>query len=69
MAKFKEGEVVFERTRPANKLIIVRRDNGLYYCRPPGGLRRKDLVYMERDLVAEKEENTATTTKNAPVIL
>ena len=55
--KFKEGEVVFERTRPANKLIVVRSDNGLYYCRPPGGLRRKDLVYMERDLISEKDEN------------
>ncbi|HEY5747362.1 MAG TPA: hypothetical protein VIU12_14890 [Chryseolinea sp.] len=65
-AKFKEGEIVFERIRPTNKLIIVRRDNGLYYCRPSSGLRRKDLVYMERDLVAEKEENTATAIKIHP---
>jgi len=65
-AKFKEGEIVFERIRPKDKLIIVRRDNGLYYCRPPSGLRRKDLVYMERDLVAEKGENTATDTKIHP---
>jgi hypothetical protein len=57
--KFKEGEIVFERIRPTNKLIIVRRDNGLYYCKPPSGVRRKDLVYMERELVAENEENTA----------
>jgi hypothetical protein len=46
------GEIVIERIRPTNKLIIVRWDNGVYYCRPTWGgeQRRKDLVYLERDL-------------------
>ena len=49
--KYKTGEVVIERIRPANKLIIVRWDNGVYYCKPTwGASRRKDLVYLERDL-------------------
>ncbi len=51
VAKYKMGEIVIERIRPRNKLIIVRWDNGVYYCRPTwGGRRRKDLVYLERDL-------------------
>jgi hypothetical protein len=51
VAKYKTGEVVIERIRPTNKLIIVRWDNGVYYCRPTwGGQRRKALVYLERDL-------------------
>ena len=51
-AKFKTGAVVIERIRPRNKLIIVRWDNGVYYCRQTWGSvwRRKDLVYLERDL-------------------
>jgi hypothetical protein len=51
VAKYKMGEIVIERIRPTNKMIIVRWDNGVYYCRPTwGGQRRKDLVYLERDL-------------------
>ena len=51
VAKYKMGEIVIERIRPTNKMIIVRLDNGVYYCRPTcGGRRRKDLVYLERDL-------------------
>jgi len=50
-AKYKTGEVVIERIRPTNKLVIVRWDNGVYYCKPTwGGQLRKDLVYLERDL-------------------
>jgi len=49
--KYKMGEVVIERIRPTNKMTIVRWDNGVYYCRPTWGSgRRKDLVYLERDL-------------------
>jgi hypothetical protein len=51
VTKYKTGDVVIERIRPTNKLIIVRWDNGVYYCRPTwGDGRRKGLVYLERDL-------------------
>ena len=49
--KYKMGDVVIERIRPTNKLIIVRWENGIYYCRPTWGSRlRKDLVYLEKDI-------------------
>jgi hypothetical protein len=50
VTKYKTGDVVIERIHPTNKLIIVRWDNGVYYCKPTWGGRRKDLVYLERDL-------------------
>jgi hypothetical protein len=58
VAKYKTGAVVIERIRPTNKLIIVRWDNGVYYCRPTwgSGPRRKDLVYLERDLTDSIEK-------------
>jgi hypothetical protein len=50
--KYKTGEVVIERIRPSDKLIIVRWENGVYYCRPTWGSQlRKDLVYLEKDIV------------------
>lgn len=48
--KFKKGEVVIEKTRPTNRLIISRFDNGMYYCKAEEGMERKELVYLERDL-------------------
>ncbi|MBL0742692.1 hypothetical protein [Chryseolinea lacunae] len=48
--KFREGEIVIERTRPTNKLIIMRCEDGLYYCKTQEGGRRKELVYFEREL-------------------
>ncbi|MEO5975539.1 MAG: hypothetical protein ABIS36_22890 [Chryseolinea sp.] len=49
-SKFKEGEIVVERTRPYSKLIITRCDGSLYYCKDVEFNKRKVLVYFERDL-------------------
>ena len=48
--KFKEGEIVVERTRPYSKLVITRCDGTLYYCKDVEFNKRKILVYFERDL-------------------
>jgi hypothetical protein len=50
--KFKIGEIVFERTFPAKKLIVSRYSDKLYYCKAQENLKRKELVYFERELMA-----------------
>ncbi len=49
--KFKEGEVVKERIRPTQKLIITRHINKLYYCKIEENPNLKELVYFERELM------------------
>lgn len=44
------GEVVFERVRPNQKLIIKQRRGGIYYCVPQENLKQKALVFYGRDL-------------------
>jgi hypothetical protein len=51
--KFQEGEIVFERTHPGQKLIISNYLDKLYYCKVYEAPHRKPLVYFERDLVSE----------------
>jgi hypothetical protein len=48
--KFKTGEIVVERVHPMNKLIVIRYNNGLYYCKAQAFKKRKDIAYLERDL-------------------
>jgi hypothetical protein len=49
--KFKDGEVVYERIRPAQKLIIRHYTDNLYYCKAQENTTRKHLVYFERELL------------------
>jgi hypothetical protein len=51
-SKFKPGEVVFEKIRPSQKLIVERYSNKIYYCTLQEAPHRKAIVYVERDLVA-----------------
>lgn len=48
--KFKAGEIVVERIRPTIKLVVIRYDNGLYYCKEHAFRNRKGIAYMEREL-------------------
>lgn len=48
--KYEDGEVVFERIRPTQKLVISSFSNGLYYCKILEGRVRKAFVYFEREL-------------------
>lgn len=52
--KFKEGDEVYERIRPSQKLIISRYFKGIYYCKDVENLRKKDLIYFERELMTKK---------------
>ena len=57
-SKYEDGEVVFERIRPDQKLVISSFTNGLYYCTTLGGRIKKAFVYFEREL-----GSTTTATK------
>lgn len=48
--KFKKGDVVSERIRPNQKLVIQRYWDSLYYCMLAEHPKHKELVYQERDL-------------------
>lgn len=52
--KFKEGDEVYDRVRPSQKLIISRYFKGIYYCKIVENLRRKELIYFERELMMGK---------------
>jgi len=54
VTKYKNGEVVFDRTRPMQKLIVTRYFSNLYYCKPTEAPNKKDLVYFERELMGAK---------------
>jgi hypothetical protein len=51
--KYKNGEVVFERIRPTQKLVIRGYFNGIYYCKCLEARTRKELVYFERELLSD----------------
>ena len=55
--KYKNGEVVSERIRPALKLVIRRFMNGIYYCEVQENRSRKELVYFERELMANPQRS------------
>lgn len=48
--KYKNGEVVFDRVRPNQKLVINSHSNNIYYCIPQEDQAKKQLVYFEREL-------------------
>jgi len=52
---YKEGEVVFDRTRPTQKLIVRRVVGNIYYCVDLVNPLRKLLVFLERDLQSGKK--------------
>lgn len=48
---YKAGQIVYERIRPNQKLIVNRYNQNMYYCRDEENPNRKELVYLERDLM------------------
>ena len=50
--KYKAGEIVYDRIRPSQKLIVDRCIDRIYYCKLQEAPHRKAIVYMERDLSA-----------------
>ncbi len=51
--KYKEGDIVNDRVRPSQKLIINRHMNNIYYCKIQENPRRKNLVFFERELQSD----------------
>jgi hypothetical protein len=51
--KYKKGEVVFERTHPTQKLVVRRFADRVYYCLAQENPAQKELVYFERELMAD----------------
>lgn len=51
--KYKEGDVVYAKLNPALKLVIRRYVDRIYYCTIQQFPTRKELVYFERELVAD----------------
>jgi len=63
--KFKEGEIVFERVRPAQELIVRNHSGMLYYCSSEEHPNRKDLVFTERELVSKENGLISPTGKDS----
>jgi hypothetical protein len=49
--KYKAGDVVYDRMRPLQKLVVRRYLNQIYYCKAQENANRKELVYFERELL------------------
>lgn len=48
--KYKAGEIVFDRIRPGQKLIVERFEDRVYYCKVMEAPHRKAIAYLEREL-------------------
>jgi hypothetical protein len=59
-SKFKEGDVVVDRTRPTQKLVIDRYLDQVYYCKDQKNPKLKELVYLERELIADTTNGNRT---------
>lgn len=51
--KYLEGEEVYAKTNPSQKLIIRRYVDRIYYCIIKQDPTRKELVYFERELMSD----------------
>ncbi len=49
--KYKEGDIVYERIRPSQKLIVKLVLYNVYYCQPEES-KKRELVFFERDLAS-----------------
>lgn len=54
--EFKIGDVVYERIRPAHRLIVSKYHNNVYFCKSGDDLTHKELVFFGRELKAEVKQ-------------
>jgi len=54
VGKYKQGDVVFDRIRPTQQLIVERYSDRIYYCLLKEATKRRAIAYLERDLKADK---------------
>jgi hypothetical protein len=50
--KFYDGEEVYAKVKPTQKLIIRCFKNRIYYCKIKKDLTLKEVVYFERELMS-----------------
>lgn len=60
--KFKEGEIVYERIRPHQQLIVSTSTGNVYSCLARERPERKPLIFFGREL---KEETSSHSKENA----
>jgi uncharacterized protein YodC (DUF2158 family) len=53
--KYKAGEIVKERIRPSQKLLVKRYFDGMYYCAILEHASLKLLVFFERELMPDRD--------------
>lgn len=53
MGIFQIGEVVFDRMRPNQKLVVIAMNGRAYSCAPEENRALKPLTYLERDLKSD----------------
>jgi len=51
--KYKIGDIVYDRTRPSQQLVITKHQFNTYYCQPVDNPRQRALVFFEADLMGE----------------
>ena len=51
--KYKEGDVVYAKVNPAQKLVIRRQVDSIYYCKVQLDPNHKELVFFERELMGD----------------
>ena len=51
--KYKDGEEVYAKVNPSQKLIIRRYVDRIYYCKIKKDPTLKELVYFERELMSD----------------
>ena len=54
--RFEEGEVVYAKEDPSVKLVIRRYVDRIYYCKVQQDLTHRELVYFDRELMADTRE-------------
>ncbi len=59
--KFKEGDVVYDITRPQQLMLVTKRNGIIYYCKPYKETGNA-LVYKERDLRGELSDQVSLFT-------
>lgn len=53
--KFRDGEVVYVKKYPNTRLVIRYGIDAIYYCRIVDSPGQKELLYFERELLAEND--------------
>ncbi len=49
--KYDDGDIVYAKVNPAEKLLVRRYIDRIYFCRHIPDLDQKELAYFERELV------------------